>query len=106
MLAGISRDSRHKRRGTGGRRNVHVKKRKSELGRPAAETKIGEKRCVVRDNEVSFHWWCPLSVHTVRGRGGNLKYRALRLDVGNFCWGSEGILIFYSILEIFICACF
>jgi hypothetical protein len=56
MLAGISRDSRHKRRGTGGRRNVHVKKRKSELGRPAAETKIGEKRCVVRDNEVSFHW--------------------------------------------------
>jgi len=30
-------------------------------------------------------------VHTVRVRGGNLKYRALRLDSGNFAWGSEQI---------------
>jgi small subunit ribosomal protein S8e len=29
-------------------------------------------------------------VHIVRGRGGNLKFRALRLDTGNFTWGSEG----------------
>jgi ribosomal protein S8E len=29
-------------------------------------------------------------VHTVRIRGGNLKFRALRLDHGNFSWGSEG----------------
>lgn len=42
------------------------------MGRPAANTRIGEKR-----------------VHTVRGRGGNLKFRALRLDSGNFSWGSE-----------------
>merc|ERR1719506_87739 len=69
---GISRDSRHKRRKTGGRRNVHVKKRKFELGRPAANTKIGEKR-----------------VRFIRGRGGNMKYRALRLDNGNFSWGTE-----------------
>jgi len=27
----------------------------------------------------------------VRTRGGNKKYRALRLDAGNFSWGSEGI---------------
>ena len=27
----------------------------------------------------------------VRVRGGNHKYRALRLDSGNFSWGSEGI---------------
>ena len=27
----------------------------------------------------------------VRVRGGNTKYRALRLDSGNFSWGSEGI---------------
>jgi small subunit ribosomal protein S8e len=28
-------------------------------------------------------------IHIVRGRGGNLKYRALRLDGGNFNWASE-----------------
>merc|ERR1711957_185952 len=28
-------------------------------------------------------------VRVVRCRGGNLKYRALRLESGNFCWGSE-----------------
>ena len=42
------------------------------MGRPAAMTKIGEKR-----------------IRTVRGRGGNLKFRALRLDSGNFSWGTE-----------------
>ena len=69
---GISRDSRHKRRATGGRRNVHVKKRKFEMGRPAAMTKLGAKR-----------------VMPVRGRGANMKYRALKLDSGNFAWGTE-----------------
>ena len=28
-------------------------------------------------------------IHTVRVRGGNIKFRALRLDQGNFSWGSE-----------------
>jgi len=42
------------------------------LGRPAANTKIGVKR-----------------VHLVRTRGGNKKFRALRLDHGNFAWASE-----------------
>jgi len=28
-------------------------------------------------------------VHVIRVRGGNLKYRALRLDTGNFTWGTE-----------------
>lgn len=37
---GISRDSLHKRRATGGRRQVHRKKRKFELGRPAANTRV------------------------------------------------------------------
>ena len=69
---GISRDSRHKRRNTGGKRHMKKKKRKFELGRPAADTKMGEKR-----------------VHKVRCRGGNLKFRAMRLDTGNFTWGSE-----------------
>ena len=30
-------------------------------------------------------------IHTVRVRGGNIKHRALRLDTGNFAWGSESI---------------
>jgi len=45
-----------------------------ELGRQSANTKLGGKR-----------------IHLVRVRGGNFKRRALRLDAGNFSWGSEGI---------------
>uniref|UniRef100_A0A1Y9IVW7 40S ribosomal protein S8 n=1 Tax=Anopheles minimus TaxID=112268 RepID=A0A1Y9IVW7_9DIPT len=71
---GISRDSYHKRRATGGKKAAIRKKRKYELGRPAANTKIGPNR-----------------VHFVRTRGGNRKFRALRLDSGNFAWGSEGM---------------
>lgn len=71
---GISRDSRHKRSATGAKRAHYRKKRKFELGRQAAMTKIGPKR-----------------IHPVRVRGGNLKFRALRLDTGNFSWGSEAI---------------
>merc|ERR1712216_451335 len=56
----------------GGRRSKFRMKRKFELGRPAAMTKIGERK-----------------VHGVRTRGGNKKLRALRLDSGNFAWGTE-----------------
>ena len=73
---GISRDSRHKRRNTGGRRHVHIKKRKFELARPAAMTKLS-----VDDKRV----------RPVRARGGNMKFRALRLSQGNFSWGSEAV---------------
>lgn len=69
---GITREGTHKRRHTGGRRAQFRKKRKFELGRPAAMTKIGERR-----------------VRPVRCMGGNMKYRALRLDSGNFSWGTE-----------------
>ncbi|EER34685.1 40S ribosomal protein S8 [Candida tropicalis MYA-3404] len=71
---GISRDSRHKRSATGAKRAQFRKKRKFELGRQAANTKIGPKR-----------------IHSVRTRGGNQKFRALRIETGNFSWGSEGI---------------
>jgi small subunit ribosomal protein S8e len=64
----------HKRRATGGKRPQPRKKRKFELGRPAANTKLGTQR-----------------IHTIRTRGGNKKYRALRLDHGNFSWGSESV---------------
>ncbi|KAG6880187.1 hypothetical protein C0992_003851 [Termitomyces sp. T32_za158] len=69
---GISRSSRHKRSETGAQRAHYRKKRKFELGRQPANTKLGPKR-----------------VHTVRVRGGNFKFRALRLESGNFAWGSE-----------------
>jgi len=72
---GISRDSRHKRSATGAKRAHYRKKRKFELGRQPANTKLaGPKR-----------------VHLVRVRGGNYKHRALRLDSGNFSWGSEAL---------------
>merc|ERR1711879_1070055 len=71
---GINRDSWHKRRKTGGRKPQMHKKRKFEMGRPASNTKIAPKR-----------------VHMVRTMGGNKKFRALRLDHGNFGWASEGI---------------
>ncbi|CCH62704.1 hypothetical protein TBLA_0I00410 [Henningerozyma blattae CBS 6284] len=71
---GISRDSRHKRSATGAKRAQFRKKRKFELGRQPAMTKIGGKR-----------------IHSVRTRGGNQKFRALRIETGNFSWASEGI---------------
>ena len=43
-----------------------------EKGRQPANTRIGAKR-----------------IHLVRTRGGNQKYRALRIDSGNFSWGSQ-----------------
>jgi small subunit ribosomal protein S8e len=49
------------------------KKRKFNNGRPAAMTKIGNKK-----------------INPVRVRGGHTKHRALRLDSGNFVWQSEG----------------
>jgi len=71
---GISRDHWHKRRATGGKKTPIRKKRKFELARPAAMTKMAPQR-----------------IHTLRVRGGNKKYRALRLDQGNFSWPSEAV---------------
>ena len=68
----ISRNSRHKRRATGGRMPIHKKKRKFEMGRVPTMTKLGARKTI-----------------NVRGRGNNIKRRALRLDHGNFSWGSE-----------------
>mmetsp|Transcript_49207 Transcript_49207/g.158847 ORF Transcript_49207/g.158847 Transcript_49207/m.158847 type:complete len:217 (-) Transcript_49207:77-727(-) len=80
---GISRAPRHKHRATGGRRNIHQKKRKFEMGRPAVLCKIGAKR-----------------VRAVRCRGGNMKYRGLRIDAGNFAWGSENCTKKVRILDV------
>uniref|UniRef100_L2FZB3 40S ribosomal protein S8 n=1 Tax=Colletotrichum fructicola (strain Nara gc5) TaxID=1213859 RepID=L2FZB3_COLFN len=69
---GISRDSRHKRSASGAKRAYYRKKRAFEAGRQG-DSRIAPKRAP-----------------TGRPRGGNHKYRALRLDSGNFAWASEG----------------
>ena len=80
---GISRSSKNKRRLTGGRMPIHQKKRKFEMGRQASSTKLGERKVV-----------------SVRGRGGNVKRRALRLNEGNFTWISEKVTRKCKILDV------
>merc|ERR1711939_1072864 len=74
VAMGISRDSFHKRRKSGGKLIKWRMNRKFELGRQSANSRIGPKR-----------------IRTVRTRGGNTKYRALRVDTGNFSWASESV---------------
>ena len=71
---GIVRSRLHKRKVSGGITKIHRKRRVHESGRLPANTKIGARR-----------------VASVRVRGGNQKLRALRLDAGNFAWGTEAI---------------
>ena len=71
---GITRSNLYKRRATGSKRRVHRMKKKYEIGRQSALTKLGGHR-----------------VRSLRVRGGNYKKRALRLELGNFAWGSEGM---------------
>lgn len=71
---GITRHSLHKRRSTGGKKVAIHKKRKYDMGRQAANTKLSNEH----------------RTHTVRGRGGHIKFRALRMHTGNFAWGGEG----------------
>eukprot|EP00736_Rhodelphis_marinus_P006400 Rmarinus@m.7361 len=80
---GVSRAKDYKRRSTGGKFVTIRKKRKFNLARPAAGTKLGEKR-----------------IHTVRARGGNLKHRAMRLNAGNFSWGTESVTRKTRILDV------
>merc|ERR1712060_800395 len=56
---------------------------KFEMGRPVALCKVGTKR-----------------VRVVRCRGGNSKFRALRLDSGNYAWGSENCTKKVRILDV------
>ncbi|XP_024174210.1 40S ribosomal protein S8-like [Rosa chinensis] len=81
---GISRDSMHKRRATGGKKKAWRKKQKYELGRQPANTKISSNKTVRR----------------IRVRGGHVKWRALRLDTGNFSWGSEAVTRKTRILDV------
>lgn len=71
---GIDRSSSHKRYHTGAKRIPIHNKRKCHRGRQPSMTKIGEKQ-----------------ISPIRGLGGNIKPRALRLDSGSFSWGEEGV---------------
>ena len=53
------------------------------MGRAPALTKLGSTR-----------------VRPVRCRGGNIKYRALRLDSGSYSWGSECVTRRTRILQV------
>jgi len=81
---GISRDSLHKRRLTGGRKKTFRKKKKYELGRQPANTKLSSN----------------VAVRKLRVRGGNEKFRGLRLDHGNYSWGSEAVSRKTRILDV------
>lgn len=64
---GITRSNAHKKKPSGGRKGIHEKKRKHNLGRSPSNTRIGEPK-----------------VKVIRTRGGNQKMRALRTNIGNF----------------------
>lgn len=107
---GISRDSRHKRSATGAKRSHYRKKR---YGDDAAQWSIdfgrtGETYRYIPSLQTSYDYSTfyrafekgrqpantrigPKRIHLVRTRGGNQKFRGLRLESGNFSWGSEGI---------------
>jgi small subunit ribosomal protein S8e len=55
-----------------------------ELGRQPANTKLSSNKTVRR----------------IRVRGGNVKWRALRLDTGNYSWGSEAVTHKTRILDV------
>ena len=55
-----------------------------ELGRQPASTKLSSNKTVRR----------------IRVRGGNVKWRALRLDTGNYSWGSEAVTRKTRILDV------
>jgi small subunit ribosomal protein S8e len=80
---GIVRSRLHKRKVSGGKHKIHRKRRVSELGRLPGNTKLGARR-----------------VTSVRARGGNFKVRALRLDTGNFAWGTEACTQRARILDV------
>ena len=62
----------------------HLPPPRYELGRQAANTKLSSN----------------VTVRRVRVRGGNSKFRALRVDSGNFSWGSEAVTRKARILDV------
>merc|ERR1712070_129865 len=81
---GIKRSSIEKRRRTGGRSHHWRKLRKHEIGRPSSNTKLSNHNFV----------------KPIRTRGGNIKFRGLRLCNGNFSWKSRSVTFKSRILGV------
>lgn len=58
--------------------------RRYELGRVAGNTKLSQN----------------VTVRRIRVRGGSFKFRALRLDSGNFAWPSQSVTRKTRLLEV------
>ncbi|KAL3506525.1 hypothetical protein ACH5RR_031907 [Cinchona calisaya] len=74
----------HKRRATGGKKKAWRKKIKYELGHQHVNTKLSSNKTVRR----------------IRVGEGNVKWTALRLDTGNYSWGSEAVTRRTHILDL------
>lgn len=81
---GISREGILKRKRTGGQRRAIKKKRLYGMGRPTSATKLAPDKFV----------------KIIRVRGGNRKYRALKLNHGNFVWKSQNFAKKVRILQV------
>ncbi|KAJ9697197.1 hypothetical protein PVL29_009119 [Vitis rotundifolia] len=82
---GISCDSLHKRHATGDKKKACDSSPIGyELDRQPANTKLSSNKTVRR-------------VHV---RGGNVKWRALKLNTGNYSWGSEAVTCETRILNV------
>ncbi|KAI3504113.1 hypothetical protein L1887_32657 [Cichorium endivia] len=72
------------KRPTGHSGRSRLREQRYELGRQPANMKISSKKTVRR----------------VCVRGGNVKRKALRLDTGNYSWGSEAVTRKTRILDV------
>ena len=80
---GISQAGKTKRSKSGAKRRTNSKKRKFNMGRQPTMTRIGAEK-----------------IRAVRVRGGNIKHKALRLDNGNYAWGTEAVTRQTRILDV------
>ncbi|CAD25117.1 ECU02_0880 [Encephalitozoon cuniculi GB-M1] len=80
---GINHRGDHKRRKTGAKAVISRKKRNNRAGSQPSSTKIGERK-----------------VTPVRVRGGNRKYKALRLDMGHFKFITTGKFRMAKLLQV------
>ena len=80
---GITHSSKQKHKLTEGRMPIHRKKESLKWGHQPSITKLGDQK-----------------IFRVGGRGSGYKYRALKLNEGNFMLVSEGVSRKCKILEV------
>eukprot|EP00703_Trepomonas_sp_PC1_P004539 JAP92067.1 Ribosomal protein S8 [Trepomonas sp. PC1] len=94
---GLTNDKMFKRRSTGGLRTPWHKKRNYQMGRPAANTRVHIMKASNTQVKKDVD---PKKVTIIRCRGGNYKFRALRLLYGNFSWAGVNFSTKSSILSV------